>query len=128
MQFIHYYDQEVSLSTLFNGVAFYKLISSIPANQFDFDMKINQGAVKWSDQLQNLQNILLKIEEYFEKVHQKSFNTTTIDLINLTKKQDEAELIKYFQLIMAVLMESSHKEYFVESIMMLQESSQEIFV
>ena len=32
-------------------------------------MKINQGAVKWSDQLQNLQNILLKIEEYFEKVH-----------------------------------------------------------
>lgn len=113
MEFIHRYDPEVSLASMVSGVSFSRLLLQIPPSEYDFNLRVDKAAVRWSDQLQNLQGILFKIEEYFEQVHEKCLNTSGIDLIAITKKQELGELVKYFETLMVLLMESSMKEQFI---------------
>lgn len=58
----------------------------------------------------------------------KKINFADINLIGLCKYEDEAQVIKIFELLIAILIESPGKDSFIQKIMNLQESSQEHFV
>lgn len=51
-----------------------------------------------------------------------------LDLIDLCKFEDEGQLIRMFELVMSLLIDSFNKDEYIQRIMELQESSQEHFV
>jgi hypothetical protein len=74
-----------------------------------------------------LKRILAKIDAYIGDGG-KSIKTKDIDLIEIAKHDSTENILRFFELVIAVFMQSPHKEEYIQTIMKLDERSQQALV
>lgn len=112
---------------LSDGIAFSKILKLAQGFTFDF-RELDDKAENWSQKLKNLRTIVKKIEAYFEAKMRKGIKTKDVNLISIAYNQNRQEISKFFEIVLAVMIEAPNKEDHISKIMKLDENSQGIFV
>ena len=86
MEFLSNYDENISMQSLFSGTSFLKLLEGLKEPCFQFQCYIEPDACKWTTRYLNYEQILQAVSEYFEKVLNKHFDYSSIDILELCKK------------------------------------------
>ena len=74
-----------------------------------------------------MKKIVQKIETYVSD-NSKQVKTKDIDLIEIAKHNSSEHIQRLFELVIAVFMQSPHKEEYIQTIMRLDERSQQALV
>jgi FtsZ-binding cell division protein ZapB len=76
----------------------------------------------------NLKKLLSKIQAFLEKANEKTDRLREIDVVEIAKHSSPHHIARLFEVIVSVLMNSPHKEKYIQLIMALDETSQNTFV
>ena len=82
---------------------------------------------RWIERLTNLKKLVQKMEIYVGESG-KQVKTKDIDLIEIAKHDSSEHIQRLFELVIAVFMQSPHKEDYIQTIMRLDERSQQALV
>lgn len=69
-----------------------------------------------------------KIETYFDARIHKGIKTKDLNLVSIAYNQNHPEISKFFEIVLAVMIEAPNKEDHISKIMKLDENSQTVFV
>jgi|JI9StandDraft_1071089.scaffolds.fasta_scaffold159096_1 hypothetical protein len=114
------------MSQFSSGLVFAHLLASVdhfPLSQRDLELE----CPRWIEKLTNLKKIVQKIESYVGEGN-KLVSTKDIDLIEIAKHDSSEHIQRLFELVIAVFMQSPHKEDYIQTIMRLDERSQQALV
>lgn len=116
----------VQMGQFSDGLVFANLLASVeqfPLSQRDLELE----CPRWVEKLTNLKKVVQKIEVYVGEGN-KLVSTKDIDLIEIAKHSSSVHIQRLFELVIAVFMQSPHKEDYIQTIMRLDERSQQALV
>ncbi len=89
---------------------------------------LDRHCAKWINKVSNLRKILAKIKPFFEKRLLKTDKIEDIDVVEIAKHASQEQLLRFFEVVMTVLLSSPSKEHYIQCIMDLDSSVQKTFV
>jgi hypothetical protein len=109
-----------------NGMVFAHLLATV--EHFPLALKdLECSSDKWIERLTNLKIIVQRMEAYIKEAG-KTLITKDIDLIEIAKHGSSTHILRFFELVVAVFMQSPQKEEYIQTIMHLDERSQHALV
>lgn len=115
-----------SLSEFANGAVFARLLGTLDAIAFhpkDFEGETG----RWVEKLTILKKLMQRMESYAAE-QGKSIRTKDVELIEIAKHDSPEHILGFFELVVAVFMLSARKEDYIQTIMRLDEQSQQALV
>ena len=82
------------------------------------DKDLEVDCPRWIERLTNLKKLVQKMEIYVGESG-KQVKTKDIDLIEIAKHDSSEHIQRFFELVIAVFMQSPHKEDYIQTIMRL---------
>lgn len=83
---------------------------------------------KWINKVSNLKKVLLKIRPFYEKRMLRTDKIDDIDVVEIAKHASPEHLIRFFEVVMTVLLLSPSKQHYIQTIMDLDPAVQKTFV
>ena len=91
------------------------------------ERQLQTDCQRWIQRLTNLKKLVQKIEVYVNDSG-KQVKTKDIDLIEIAKHDSSEHIQRLFELVIAVFMQSPHKQEYIQTIMRLDQRSQQALV
>lgn len=113
-----YRKQKLTFAQFSDGWIFATLLKSAANFKIKYGDLV-ENCSKWTHRLANLKKLVVLIQEYFEEQIKKGIKTKDIDLIEIAKNYNVEQILKMFELIIAVLTEAPNKEDHINTIMSL---------
>ena len=98
-----------NIGELCDGIVLSHLLKSAKGFRFEFGELIEKVEV-WGERLKNLRLIMKKIESYFSDKIGKGIKTKDLNLIAIAYNQNNEEIIKLFEVVLALMIEAPNKE------------------
>lgn len=121
--------QEANITTMAhfsNGLVFGHMLATVEHFPLH-ERELETECPRWIERLTNLKKLVQKIEVYVGE-SSKQVRTKDIDLIEIAKHDSSEHIQRLFELVIAVFMQSPHKEDYIQTIMRLEERSQHALV
>lgn len=98
----------LNLKTFSDGLPFAFMLSSIEYF-VGIPEELEVDAEKWTQKLANLKKLIAKMETYVETQGQKSLRINDLELVEIAKNNSQEEILKFFEVVVAVLMKTEEK-------------------
>lgn len=110
-----------------DGLIFCQMLAHSKMLDLSLD-DLDRNCAKWINKIANLKKILTKIKPFFEKRLLKTDKIEDIDVVDMAKHASQEQILRYFEVVMTVLLCSPSKEHYIQSIMDFDPSVQKTFV
>lgn len=90
--------------------------------------ELDRKCIKWISKVSNLKKILMKIRPFYDKKMLRTDKIEDIDVVEIAKNNSHEHLVRFFEVVMTVLLLSPSKQHYIEIIMGLEAPVQKAFV